>query len=178
MRRIMCVLVTASSLIALFAGHAGAGSPSGRGSEPGQLVALARFEGRWIDLSTGWGLARDCLIYAGRAPECFRTQKALEEREATLRVPDISCSAPLTLHNGTNQTGTTVYIYTRGLWINLSDVGFNNMTSSYTVGACSAELAAGSGGSGAHYSRCLNAGCVENVMASGWNNVVSSVYQH
>jgi hypothetical protein len=167
-----------ASLIALFSVNAGADSTRGLGSEPRQMVALARFEGRWVDLSTGWGPARDCLVYPGRATECFRTQKALEIHESSLRVPDISCSNPLTLHNGTYQTGTTVYIYSRGLWINLSDVGFNNMTSSYTVGACSAELAAGSGGSGAHYSRCLYAGCVENVMATGWNNVVSSVYLH
>jgi hypothetical protein len=90
----------------------------------------------------------------------------------------VSCSTPLVLHDGTTQTGTSVSIYTRGLWIDLSFLSFDNKTSSYTVGACSVELAAGSGGGGAHYSRCLYAGCVENSMASGWNNVVSSVYLH
>jgi hypothetical protein len=61
-------------------------------------------------------------------------------------------------------------------WINLADFGFNNMTSSYTVGACAVILAAGTNGSGSLYPECLNAGCVEDVMLSGWNNVLSSVY--
>jgi hypothetical protein len=42
------------------------------------------------------------------------------------------------------------------------------------LGACSIELAAGVGGTGAHYTRCLSAGCTENTMLSGWNNTVSS----
>lgn len=90
--------------------------------------------------------------------------------------PQVSCSMPLRLYDGTFQTGTSASIYTRGLWINLSDLGFNNRTSSYIVGACAVELAAGANGSGAFYPRCLYAGCDENVMLSGWNNVISSVY--
>jgi hypothetical protein len=93
-------------------------------------------------------------------------------------VPTIDCSTPLRLRDGTNQTGTTVSIYVRGLWINLSSVGFDNRTSSFTVGACPIELAAQSNGNGNHYPSCLFAGCVENVMDPGWNNVVSSVYLH
>jgi hypothetical protein len=92
--------------------------------------------------------------------------------------PTISCSTPLRLHDGTNQTGTTVSIFVRGLWVNLSTVSFDNKTSSYTVGACSVELASGSGGTGSFYTHCLAPGCVENVMDSGWNNVISSVYLH
>lgn len=90
--------------------------------------------------------------------------------------PDVACSSPLKLRDGQSQTGTTVSIYTRGLWINLADVGFDNRTSSYTVGACAVELAALANGGGARYPRCLQAWCVENVMFTGWNNVVSSVY--
>lgn len=90
--------------------------------------------------------------------------------------PEVSCSTPLRLYDGTFQTGTSASIYTRGLWINLSDLGFNNKTSSYIVGACAVELAAGANGSGALYPECLYAGCDENVMLSGWNNVISSVY--
>jgi hypothetical protein len=88
----------------------------------------------------------------------------------------IKCATPLRLYDGTYRTGTSVSIYPRGLWINLSDVGFNNKTSSFAVGACAVVLAAGSNGSGAHYPDCLEAGCIENTMASGWNNVLSSVY--
>jgi len=92
--------------------------------------------------------------------------------------PLISCSTALNLYNGTYLTGTRVSVSTRGVWINLSNFGFDNMTSSYKVGACSVELASGANGSGSHYSRCLSAGCEEDVMASGWNNVISSVYLH
>jgi hypothetical protein len=95
-----------------------------------------------------------------------------------LGAPSINCSTPLKLRDGTNQTGTTVSVYVRGLWVNLSDVGFDNRTSSFTVGACSIELAAQANGSGNHYTRCLSPGCVENSMLPGWNNVVSSVYLH
>ncbi len=92
--------------------------------------------------------------------------------------PSLACSSPLQLFDGTNLSGAKVLIYTRGLWIDLSTVSFDNRTSSYKVGACAIELASGAGGGGAHYTRCLSAGCVENVMDLGWNNVVSSVYLH
>jgi hypothetical protein len=93
-------------------------------------------------------------------------------------IPTANCSTALKLRDGTNQTGTTVSVSARGLWVNLSDVGFDNRTSSYTVGACAVELAAQANGSGNHYTRCLSAGCVENTMLPGWDNVVSSVYLH
>lgn len=90
--------------------------------------------------------------------------------------PDVSCSTPLTLYNGTNLTGSSESIYVRGVWVNLSSVGFDNMTSSYEVGACAVILASAANGGGSHYPECLNAGCVENTMLTGWNNVISSVY--
>jgi hypothetical protein len=90
--------------------------------------------------------------------------------------PDVSCSTPLKLYNGTYLTGSSVSIYQRGVWVNLSSAGFDNMTSSYEVGACAVILASGANGGGSHYPECLNAGCVENTMLTGWNNVLSSVY--
>jgi hypothetical protein len=92
--------------------------------------------------------------------------------------PNANCSTPLKLRDGAGQTGTTVSVSVRGLWVNLSSVLFDNRTSSYTVGACSVELAAQANGSGNHYPRCLSAGCVENTMLAGWDNVISSVYLH
>src|SRR5439155_19629816 len=85
-------------------------------------------------------------------------------------VPNATCSTPLKLRDGAGQTGTTVSVSTRGLWVNLSDVLFDNRTSSYTVGACAVDLAAQANGGGNHYPRCLNAGCVENTMLPGWDN--------
>jgi hypothetical protein len=92
--------------------------------------------------------------------------------------PNANCSTPLKLHDGSGQMGTTVSVSVRGIWVNLSDIGFDNRTSSYTVGACAVDLAAQANGNGNHYPRCLNAGCVENTMLAGWDNVISSVYLH
>jgi hypothetical protein len=90
--------------------------------------------------------------------------------------PVLTCSTPLTLYDGANRSGANVHIYTRGVWINLSTVSFDNKTSSFKVGACAVELAAQSNGSGNYYPECLYPGCIENTMLSGWNNVISSVY--
>jgi hypothetical protein len=180
MRRAFCLLVAVASLTALSVGEASAARPSAW-SPTAATGSVARFEGRWIDLRGGWGQARSCLIYPGRAPECFRTTAEMKARAASLEgsaSPDLSCSTPLTLHAGQYQGGATLLVYVRGLWVNLSTYSFDNRTSSFTVGACAAELAAQSGGNGNHYQRCLYAGCVEDVMAPGWDNVVSSVYLH
>jgi hypothetical protein len=179
MRRVLCLLVTAVSLVALWAGAASATSSSRW--RPAATRSVALFEDRWIDLRVNWGQATSCLIYPGRTPECFRTTAEAQARATSLRgsaSPDLSCSTPLTLHAGTYQGGATLLVYVRGLWVNLSTYSFDNRTSSFTVGACAVELAAQSGGSGNHYPRCLYAGCVEDVMAAGWDNVISSVYLH
>jgi hypothetical protein len=93
-------------------------------------------------------------------------------------VPLVNCSTPLRLWDGTYETGAMVSIYARGVWVNLNIVNFGDKTSSYIVGSCSVELADGQNGSGSRYPYCLSAGCVENVMASGWDNRISSVYLH
>ena len=91
-------------------------------------------------------------------------------------VPALTCSTPLKLHDGASQSGALATVSERGVWINLSSVGFDNRTSSFTVGACAIQMASGASGTGALYETCLNAFCVENTMDAGWNNVISSVY--
>jgi hypothetical protein len=174
------ITIVAAILIALVAASSGTASSSPHRHVAGRSLDLSRalFEGRWIDLRGGWGSATACLVYPHRPTECFRTTAALLQRRSALPSPDISCSSPLKLHEKTNQLGTTIFVYTRGLWINLSTVDFDNMTSSYTVGACGIELAALANGGGSHYTRCLSAWCVEDVMLTGWDNVISSVYLH
>jgi hypothetical protein len=177
MRRFVWVAVLLTWLAAVSTGVA---SPSYAFARPEGTPAghIALFEGHWIDLSTGWGHARACDILPGRPTRCFRTGVEAHAEEALIRQPAVSCSTPLRLHGGTYQTGVTISIYARGVWVDLADYGFDNTTSSYTVGACSIELASLAGGGGFRYTRCLPAGCVENVMDNGWNNVVSSVYLH
>jgi hypothetical protein len=177
MHRRSTVLVFAL-LVALCAASTaeGAERPATQPEAKGEGRAL--FEGRWIDLDEGWGAARACLVAAGRPIECFRSTLEMRTREAALLTPDVNCSSPLRLYNLTNQGGSSVSILTRGQWVNLSGLSFDNKTSSYTVGACAAELAALSGGDGAHYSGCLDAWCQEDSMSYGWNNITSSVYLH
>lgn len=144
----------------------------------------ATFEGEALDLSQGWGDAQACLV-SHDGVECFRTITELAGREQVLAADALragsgaasaTCTTPLRLYDGTYRTGTVLSIAARGLWLNLSLYGFDNRTSSYQVGSCNVELASSINGGGARYWRCLNAYCIENVMASGWNNVIFSVY--
>jgi hypothetical protein len=123
-------------------------------------------------------LAVAAVVLASLTSPAMASGRAVHPSGAAFHSPAISCSSPLVLHNGTYQTGTSVAVYARGLWVNLSTVGFDNKTSSYRVGACAVELASGSGGGGVHYTHCLSAGCAEDVMDPGWDNVISSVYLH
>ena len=175
-RTMLGVIVIVAGLLA----GAGAASASPQGSDTSGSIDVthARFEGQWIDLSKGWGAATACMIFPHRPIECFRTTEALLAHRATLPSPDTSCSSPLRLHDKANQLGTTIFVYTRGLWINLSTVDFDNMTSSYIVGACAVDLAALANGGGSHYPECLSAWCQEDVLLTGWDNVFSSVYLH
>jgi hypothetical protein len=176
MRRAMSVFLAAAALVVACFSISAADSPR----EPGRAhIGHARFEGRWIDLAQGWGRARACMVVSGRPTECFRTVAAMEERAASIAPsmsPTLNCSIPLKLRDGANQVPPTVSIYSRGIWVNLSSLSFDNKTSSFTVGACSIDLASSSGGGGSHYLSCLYAGCVEDTMDLGWNNAVSSAY--
>jgi hypothetical protein len=178
MRAFVRVLTTMTCLLAASAGTAapamGLASDSatrGKTNEPWPEAAL-------LDLPKGSLRGGACVVLEDLAPRCFSTSRLADQWVASLGVPTLNCSTPLKLHAGTSQGGTLVSVYARGLWVNLSTFGFDNMTSSYTVGACAVELAAGAGGGGNHYTRCLSPGCVENSMLPGWDNVISSVFLH
>jgi hypothetical protein len=122
---------------------------------------------------------RVCNVFPGRPTDCFRTAREADANALLLLLqlgPTVTCSTPLKLRNLANQGGTLVNVYSRSQWINLSTLSFDNKTSSFTVGACAVELAAGVNGSANWYPECTNAGCVENSMLPGWDNVLSSVY--
>ena len=117
-------------------------------------------------------VATACLALVLALPAESAFASSSREQTATA-----NCSTPLRLYDNTFISGDTVSISTRQTWVNLSGgLAFDNRTSSYRVGSCSVVLAAGANGSGSHYPRCLFAGCEEDVMATGWNNVISSVY--
>lgn len=147
----------------------------------------ATFEGRTIDLADGWGPARACATLDEHT-ECFRSEAAMDrwiasEREAASQQSGdgpagamASCSSSLRLYDGTSYTGQILHLSTRSLWINLSGYGFDNLTSSYRIGACGAYLAENASGGGAWYPGNTSAGASASSMATGWNNRVSSVY--
>lgn len=154
--------------------------------QPGPGLAI--FEGEILDLSEGWGDAQACVVWDNdHGVECFRSEAelvariAVRESSQTMTSGDVtvasSCSSSLRLYDGTSFTGQVLYLYQRSTWINLSNYGFSNRTSSFIVGACSTYLADYSNGGGSWYPTSLTtAGSSATYMTSGWNNRVSSVY--
>jgi hypothetical protein len=176
---VVCVFVVVASLILAGSGIITASAAGSNGSTGSPRGIMARFEGQWIALAEDWGEARACSIMPGRRVRCFRTEIDMDRWEAAVRAgssPLLTCSTSLKLHDGTNQGGGVLSLNTRSTWINLSSHSFDNKTSSYTVGSCSVELASQTNGQGNHYPECLSAGCVEDTMLAGWDNVLSSVY--
>jgi hypothetical protein len=152
--------------------------PAGSGS-------LARFEGKQIDLSKGWGDARACLVARGAGVvECFRDQGGLLVRESQLQaqiassptVAATTCSSPLRLYADASYGGRELDFYDRGYWQNLSTWSFDNQLSSYKVGSCGVYLADYANGGGSWYPGNTSPGHDEPSMLSGWNDRISSIY--
>lgn len=146
----------------------------------------ATFEGGTIDLAAGWGDAGACAEIDG-AVDCYRTEAELLDAYPQLAASSTSsklsstfttlssCSSTLRLYTSTGYSGSVLYLTTRYLAINLSTYGFDNVTSSYGVGACSSAFYAGANLSGAQYPGSTTAYSTSSSMLTGWNNVVSSV---
>lgn len=87
------------------------------------------------------------------------------------------CSGYLRLYDGTGYTGAVLYLRGRFQWHNLADYGFDQRTSSYRIGPCSAYFADYADGGGSWYPTSLTeAYDSASSMTSGWDNDVSSVY--
>jgi hypothetical protein len=122
---------------------------------------------------SGWG--------AAEVVECFSTENELLERVAEIDKGSAAtsswCSGYLALYDGTNYTGSVLYLRDRYQWINLSGYGFSNRTSSFTVSACPAIFADGNYGAGDHYPTSQTEAWDQSPsMLSGWDNRVSSIY--
>ncbi|MFE2477005.1 hypothetical protein [Streptomyces sp. NPDC059389] len=160
------------------------GAPAGAATGPAAdaTARYASFEGRTLDLSGDWGEARVCMVWQGRgAVECFRTASEQEARAAQLRATATTrqvlaaCSTPLDLYQYTGKGGRDLKFYDRGYWQNLSAYNFDNSTSSYWTGACTAHLAENPGGGGYWYPGNTGPNHIEDSMRSGWDNRVSSI---
>lgn len=118
----------------------------------------AVFEGQPIDLTQGWGEAQACLYWpeATNLVECFRTEAEMDTRFAELQAEQYpvvvklshgvgtavsTCSGYVRLYDGTGYGTPVLLLASRFQWINLSPLGWNQRTSSYKIGPCSAYFA-------------------------------------
>lgn len=151
---------------------------------------------RHIDLSKDWEGAGACLVWSEAidTPECFDTEEQMDHRIAELEemtadthgtavegdtpAPrDTSCSGDLRLYDGTSHTGAALHLRDRYRWFDLASFNFDQRTSSFEIGPCSAYFADYSAGGGAWYPTSqTEAYDVAPTMASGWDNDVSSIY--
>lgn len=145
------------------------------GADP---AVYADFEGQQISLSEDWGEAHACVI-APDGARCYRTEAELDAAEGGIEPGDMApmaaCSSKLRLYDGTSYTGDVLELQVKGVYLNLSNDGFNNRTSSYKVGGCSSEFYDTTGGS-TLYPGNTSAWAQASSMQSGWNNSVGSVY--
>lgn len=151
---------------------------------------------RQIDMSRDWEGAGACLVWpeAIEVPECFETEEQMNRRIAELEkmtgdtpratavgggqtASGTSCSGDVSLYDGTSYTGAALHIRSRYQWFNLASFNFDQRTSSFKIGPCSAYLADLAAGGGAWYPTSqTEAYDVAPTMVSGWNNDVSSIY--
>jgi hypothetical protein len=150
---------------------------------------IARFEGKTIDLSKGWGAAKACNVQRG-VINCFRTAKesdAQAAQQARTASPSIArgyCSTPLRLYEHANfnsspyPKGRILSFYDSGVWQNLDRWDFNDQTSSYQTGNCATSFAKDNDGRGTNPSNVfVGAWHSDGYMGSGtWNDLLSSVY--
>jgi hypothetical protein len=169
---------------------AGAESPAGSMTEPvvdrGPTPWLAFYDGTVIDLRDGWGTATACSS-DGVVTVCFDSEAEMDRATDDL-VADVvetligvisplsACGSTLRLYNTTGFGGSVLQLTQQGVFVDLSTYSFNNITSSYRVGACSSVFADGSGGSGAIYPGNTSAGVQASSMVAGWNDRISSIY--
>lgn len=146
--------------------------------------SIATFEGTLIDLRDGWGEATACTS-DGITTECFRTEQELDEylEAATGYASSLLqgfaiesvCSTSLKLYSNTSYGGSVLALSTRSTILNLSTWSFNNVTSSYKVGACNSTFYDGANAGAPTYPGNTAAGASATSMLAGWDNRVSSV---
>lgn len=181
----LAALLLATALALAPAMPASASAPSRPAPTPSG--AQAWYQGKLIDLSVSWQGAGAC--DASQTPAvCYSTEAEMDaalqasadtatmSADTLVAAAALTCSAALRLYDGTSYKGSALYLSTRGVGINLSLYGFDNRVSSYKVGACASVFYSGSNGAGSIYPGNTNSYALSEVMISGWDNVVSSVY--
>ena len=138
---------------------------------------LADFEGSFIDLSKDWGEAKACWS-DGRTTECFRTESQMDSQinqRFTLKAAVATCATSVKLYSNTSYGGSVLSLVTRTVPINLSAYGFDNLTSSYVIGSCSALFYDYANNVSPTYPGSTTANSSASSMSTGWDNRVSSI---
>jgi hypothetical protein len=147
----------------------------------------AGYAGGTLDLSESWGTAAACVELTS-ATKCYGTEAELlafhpelntfvtstKGRSGLGAMVLANCSSSLRLYDGGGYTGSVLYLTTRQVVLNLSSYGFDNVASSYRVGACATTFYSLSNAGGGWFSRAAYAQSTS--MPAGFSNVVSSVY--
>lgn len=143
---------------------------------------LAWFEDHWIDLSVDWEEATACDV-GPTGIVCYRSEKELSaaarrraSSSSAVGTMALYCGSSLKLYDGISYTGNMLALNLRFTPLNLSAYGFDNVTTSYKVGACDVELYAGPNLTGSTYPGNTAVYAQSSSMSTGWNNLVSSVY--
>jgi hypothetical protein len=153
-------------------------------AEPDELSVIATFEGERIALADGWGQAGACVVDVD-GTRCYRTEAEMDEREGLSierqrRSGEFfaasTCSSSLRLYQNAGFGGSVLHFSTQHTYINLWGYGFNNVTSSYRVGACTSYLYDGSNGGAPIYPGSTSPYSSASSMVSGWDNRISSLY--
>lgn len=183
-RALLAVAVGAITVFA--ASDAGAVDNGKDGGDIAAVSSIAQFEGRSIDLKQGWGDAQACHVAEDLSITCFRTEKQMDDALGLKHVAGgdypsaangyASCGSSLRLYRNSYYSTPVLYLTTRWSWITLSWFGFDNVTSSYKVGACQSLFRSGSYGTGSTYPGWTGAYAKRSTMGWSWDNVLSSVY--
>ncbi|MEV0528612.1 hypothetical protein AB0I66_34855 [Streptomyces sp. NPDC050439] len=177
MRQKKLLAATCASAAALALGLTAGGPASATTSAKG---VTASFEGKRVDLSSGWGEAKACGVWRDGV-KCFRTVAELDRKAGDITRSRAAsgalaaCSSALQLGEHNDLRGRVLRFYDRGSWQNLDGYSFNDKTSSYRTGACTAHLAEHNGGRGYWYPGNTGPNHYEPSMRSGWNDRVSSI---
>jgi hypothetical protein len=138
---------------------------------------IASYNGGTIDLSTGWGTAKVCVV-GNDGTSCFGSQSEYQSSLSpnTFFTPLTACSSGLQLYEDVSYGGNELILSQTGTWINLSSYSFSDVLSSYKVGACDISMTDSTGGSGNVYPGATSAGSDVSWIGTTWNDRVQSVY--
>ena len=169
------ICVSAASAVAI-------GEPASAGDRTG---TKAWFGDHWLDMSKSWESATACAVDDSGAV-CFTTEAEMDTylaptttAVASAVAPAVVCPTSMRLYDGASYTGAVLYLTSQYTILNLGNYGFNNMTTSYKIGACSSYFYSSANGGGSLYPIGYTTAYDQYpTMLVGWNNAVSSVYMN